>query len=74
MDKDAQLRRRLGHATSKVGIRIIDSSVMNYTVSDTDVCNKESANGAPIAGLLGKTTKNVFMSAGCVIASRVTQV
>jgi hypothetical protein len=36
MEKAAQLASRLGHATSKVVIGIINSGVMNCPVSATD--------------------------------------
>ena len=57
MHKTAQLTRHLGHATRKAIISIINSGVMNYPVSATDVRNKDSAKIVSIAGLLGKTTK-----------------
>ena len=74
MDKAAQLARRLGHATSKAVIGIINSGVMNCPVSATDVRNNDAAKGVSVAGLLGKTTKKGSMSPGYVLAPRVTQV
>ena len=74
MDKAAQLAQRLGHATSKAVINIINSGVMNCPISATDVRNKDAAKGVSIAGLLGKTTKKKSMSPGYVLAPRVTQV
>jgi hypothetical protein len=53
MDKAAQLARRLGHATSKAVIQIINSGVMNCPVSATDVRNKDVAKGPSFAGQLG---------------------
>jgi hypothetical protein len=73
MNKAAQLAQRLGHATSKVVINIINSGVMNCPISATDVRNKDAAKGASIAGLPGKTTKKKSMSPGYVLAPRVTQ-
>jgi hypothetical protein len=62
----AQLTRRLGHATIKAVISIIDSAgVMNCPVSATDVCNKNAAKGVYIAGLLGKMTKRASVSRKC---------
>ena len=72
MDKAAQLARRLGHATSKAVIGILNSGVMNCSVSATDVRNKDAAKGVSIAGLLGKTTKRASVSPGYAIAPQVT--
>ncbi len=72
MDKAAQLAQRIGHATSKAVINIINSGVMNYPISAIDVHNKDAAKGVSIAGLLGKTTKKKSMSPGYVLAPRVT--
>ncbi len=72
MDKAAQLARRLGHATSKTVISIINSGVMSCPVSVIDVHNKDSAKSVSIAGLLGKTTKKASVSSGYVVAPRVT--
>ncbi len=57
MDKAAQLAQRLGHATNKAVINIINSGVMNCPISTTDARNKDAGKGVFIAGLLGKTTK-----------------
>ena len=74
MEKAAQLARRLGHATSKAVIGIINSGVMNCPVSATDVRNNDAAKGVSVAGLLGKTAKKGSISPGYVLAPRVTQV
>ena len=74
MDKAAQLAQRLGHATSKAVISIINSGVMNCPISATNVRNKDAAKGVSIAGLLGMTTKKKSMSPGYVLSLRVTQV
>ena len=74
MDKAAQLAQRLGHATNKAVINIINFGVMNCPISTTDARNKDAGKGVFIAGLLGKTTKKKSMLPGYVLAPRVTQV
>jgi len=68
MEKAAQLARRLGHATSKAVIGIINSGVMNCLVFATDVRNNNAAKGVSVAGLLGKTAKKGSIFPGYVLA------
>jgi hypothetical protein len=74
MEKAAQLARCLGHATSKAVIDIIDSGVMNYPVSITDVRNNDAVESVSVAGLLGETAKKGSISPGYVLAPHVIQV
>ncbi len=74
MDKVAQLARRLGHATSKAVIIIINSGVMNCPMSVIGVHIKDAPKDVSIAELFGQTIKKASVSPGYVIAPRVTQV
>ncbi len=74
MNKAEQLMQLLGHMTSAATIGIINSGVMNCSVSASDIRNKDAAKGVSAAGLLGKTKKMKSVSPGYVLASRVTQV
>ena len=73
MDKAEQLMQRLGHMTSKATINPINSGLQNYSVSASDVRNKDTVKGVSVAGLLGKTTKRKSISPGYVLAPRVTE-
>ena len=74
IDKAEQFMQRLGHMTSAATIGIINSRVQNFSVSASDIRNKNAAKGVSVAGLVGKTKKMKSISPGYVLAPRVTQV
>lgn len=74
MDNAVQLMQRLGHMGSGATIKLLNAGVLNCSVTATDVRNKDAAMGVSIPGLMGKTKKQKSVSAGYVLAPRVTQV
>ncbi len=71
MDKTAQLARRLGHATSKAVISIINSGVMNRLHRRPQHGCRE---GSVHCRADWEDDKKASVSPGYVIATRVTQV
>ena len=54
--------QRLGHMTSAATIGLINSGMLNCSVSDSDVRNKDAAKGVSVAGLMGTAKKHKTIS------------
>jgi len=66
--------QRLGHMASATTIGIINSKIQNFSVSASDIRNKDAAKGLSVVGFVGKTKKMKSVPPGYVLALRVTQV
>ena len=69
-----ELMARLGNASSKATIDMLERGVMNCSVTKEDVRRADAIFGSSVASLKGKTNKLSSSAAAVTIAPRVTQV